>query len=267
MTLMVAGRPLTFTSRIEGCKPPYISKAQPGVCPGSGKAKKAAKGARGIAKAVVGRKKAVAEQKESRAAEKAKKAAEQVDKLGRGEKFDAHPEDMEALMEMLRGDDIPPMNLAKMQVLGDANKNMFQHHLRDIPRKEMPTVPGTVAEMMPLIQELSRRGIKVELVEMDPREIQMVQSELSAAKVAHMTHSMRNGWMPGGATVISRENALGDGHHRFAGAAMAAVLHEQGVPGYKPVKIMALKVDLPVDELLAVLNEHSGERKGLDEKP
>jgi hypothetical protein len=35
VTLMVAGRPLTFSTRVEGCMPPKVAVPQPGVCPGT----------------------------------------------------------------------------------------------------------------------------------------------------------------------------------------------------------------------------------------
>lgn len=263
VTLMVAGRPITFQTRIEGCKPPYVPKAQPGVCPG---AKRARKGASAIAKAVVGRKKAVSDSKVSEKAERDKIAKQLVLRMAAGEKFDVEPDQVPSLLEALDG--APPMNLAHMQIKGDSNKNLFQHHLRDIPRDQMPALPDTVAGMMPIIQELGRRGIKVTLDDdVDPRTLQATQSELSAPKVAKMAGFMKNGWKPGGAMIVSREGAIGDGHHRWAGAAMAATLHEQGVPGYKPVRVTVLRVDTPIDDLLKVMNEYSGPRKGIEEKP
>ena len=262
VTLMVAGKPITFTQRVEACMPPHVSIPKPGPCPGSKRARKAAKS---VAKAVVGRKKAVADTAQAQAAERKKMAKQLMIRMAAGEKFEIDPAGVPDLLEELNG--APPMNMAAMQISGENNKNLFQHHLRDIPRDQMPALPDNVADLMPLVQELGRRGVKAELVELDPRDIQATQSQLSAPKVAKMAGFMKNGWKPGGAMIVSRENALGDGHHRWAGAAMAAIMHEQGVEGFKPVKVTALKVDLPIDDLLAVMNEFSGPRKGLDEKP
>ena len=60
VTLMVAGKPLTFNTRtrVEACMPPHVSTPKPGPCPGS---KRASKGAKAIVKAIGGRKKATAE--------------------------------------------------------------------------------------------------------------------------------------------------------------------------------------------------------------
>lgn len=262
VTLFLAGKPLTFTTRVEGCKPPYVPRAQPGVCPGSGKAKKSAGK---IAKAVVGRKKAVAESQATDKAERTKKAYQAVIKIAAGEKFSAEPDLMPEILEILK--DVPPMNLKMMQVEGKGNENLFQHALRDIPRDKMPALPDTVEGLQPLMDELTRRGVKFELVDVDPRELQAIQTELSAPKVAKMAGFMKNGWKEGGAMVISKEGAVGDGHHRWAGAAMAAMLHAQGVEGYKPVRVKALKIDLGVDDMLAIMEEFSGPKKSIKEAP
>lgn len=201
------------------------------------------------------------------ATQRKREARKLVKALGKGEEVEADAELIHAMMQQLVG--APPMNLAKLNVRGEKNKNLFNKPLRDIPRKGMPTFPDNVAKLMPFIQEISRRypDLKVELVELDPRDIMATQSELSAPKVASMAGLMKNGWKPGGAMIVSQENALLDGHHRWAGAAVASILHEQGIPGWKPVKVMALKIDLPIDDLLALSREFSGPPKDITEKP
>jgi len=267
-TLIIAGRPVTFRAgqRVEACLPPHVPSPRPGPCPGGKKARKAADL---IKKAVSGRGRAVADTKAAKAAQRKKLAAELTDKLARGEGFEA---DADVVAEMFGGGhitpDSPPMNMAKMGVKGPGNENLFNKPLRDIPRDKMPALPDTVAGLIPLIQELGRRGIKAELIDgMDPRKIKPVQTELSAPKVAKLAGFMKQGWKPGGAMIISRENGLGDGHHRWAGASVARMLHEQGVEGYNPVGVTALKVDLPIDDLLAIMEEFSGPKKSLTEKP
>lgn len=210
-------------------------------------------------------KKAKAAGKLSQAAQQKREAKKLVKQLGKGEKTTTDPAMVHAIMQQLVG--APPINLAKLGVTGEKNKNLFDRPLRDIPRDQMPALPDNVAKLMPFIQEISRRypDLKVELVEMDPRGIQATQSELSAPKVAKMAGFMKSGWKPGGAMIISQENALLDGHHRWAGASVASILHEQGVPGWQPVNVTALKIDLPIDELLKLGNEFSGPRKSITE--
>jgi hypothetical protein len=201
-------------------------------------------------------------------AARARLAKQLTVRLAAGERFDAEPDVVADMFTREITPDSPPMNLALMGVRGEGNENLFNKPLRDIPRDQMPALPDTVAGLIPMIQELGRMGVKVDLVDnLDPREIKPVQTELSAPKVAKLAGYMREGWKPGGAMIISRENGLGDGHHRWAGAAVAAMLHQQGVKGYKPVGVTALKVDLPIDDLLAVMEKFSGPKKSINEKP
>lgn len=256
VTLIVAGKPLTFThgaDRVEACLPPHVPVPRKGPCKGHGeldKLKKSVKRAQAVSS--------------DRAARK-NLAKQYMIRMAAGEKFDVDPKDAPDLIEALNG--APPMNLAHVQITGKGNEHLFQRPLRDIPRDQMPALPDTVEGLVPLIHELGRRGVKVELIDVDPRTLQATQSELSAPKVAKMAGFMKSGWKPGGAMIVSRELALGDGHHRWAGASMAALLHEQGVPGYQPVQAKALKIDLPIDDLLKVMNEFSGPRKSITEAP
>lgn len=266
-TLIIAGRPVTFRmgQRVEACMPPHVSSPKPGPCKGGKKAKRLAET---VKKAVGGRARAVADTKSAKAAQRKKLAKDLVLRMAAGEKFEADPDVVATMFTDEITPDSEPMNMALMGVRGPGNENLFNKPLRDIPRDKMPALPDTVAGLIPLIQELGKRGVKVELIDgMDPREIKPVQTELSAPKVAKLAGFMKKGWKPGGAMIISRENGLGDGHHRWAGASVARMLHEQGVEGYSPVGVTALKVDLPIDDLLAVMEEFSGPKKSLTEKP
>jgi hypothetical protein len=43
VTLVILGKPLTFTTRVEGCKPPHVTIPHPGPCKGTGRLTKAIK--------------------------------------------------------------------------------------------------------------------------------------------------------------------------------------------------------------------------------
>lgn len=267
VTLNLAGRPLTFETgtRVEGCMPPHVSVPKPGPCPGG---KRAKKGATAIAKAVIGGRKAIADTKAAKDAARKKLAKELALKLAKGEGFEADPDVVAEMFTSQINADSPPMNLAKMGINGPGYENMFNNPMRDIPRKEMPAMPPTVDKLIPLIHDLGAMGIDVELIEdVDPRTLRPVQTELSAPKVAFLADKMKDGWMKGGAIIVSEEDGIGDGHHRWAASALARMKYEQGVPGYKPMNVTVLKVKTPLDKLLPILQKHSGERKGLDEKP
>ena len=201
-------------------------------------------------------------------ATRAQYAHQLVMRIAAGERVTV-PEDHAAdLMDAFSAPDAPTANLALAHITGPGNEHLFDSPLRDLPRDQMPALPDNVQGLMPFLQGLDDRGVSYELVHMDPRDMRATQSELSGAKVAKLAKLLsENGWRPGGAMILSRENALLDGHHRWAGAAMAAVMHAQGVKGARPVKPLALKVDLPIDELLKIGELFSGEKKPLGEKP
>lgn len=274
VTLTILGKPVNFAldeCRLEACK--TQGKNPDGSWPrgkciikkdedGGGKKR----GPRSAIQKTVARARRAVTSKKKQQAEERKQLAQQLKvKMAAGEKFQIEADMMPEMMEVLKGAE--PMNLAMMDVKGENNKNLFQHHLRDIPRKDMPALPATVAGMMPLIAELHRMGVEVEIVEMDPRELQYTQSELSAAKVAKMQENMKGGFMPGGGLLASEEYAIADGHHRAAGAAAASLMHELGVPGYSPVNVTVVRAKMPIDDLLAVAQRYSGERKSIAETP
>lgn len=301
ITLMIAGRPLTFMSeaRIEGCVRGNVTSRGP--CPKKGPLKptgaiksigKIAKlGGKAIAKASEGRKRADAEHEAgAKAAERKKLARQLMIRMQAGEKFEIAPEDYPALIETAgdpdtvkslenewlaawekdprnKGKEIPkppPFNLALGQVTGKGNEMLFDKPLRDIPRDEMPALPDNVKDLIPFMSALTKAGVEFEIVEdLDPRDIRSVQSQLSMPHVAKITGFMKPGWKEGGLMILSKENALGDGHHRWAAAVSAAMLHQQGVKGFSPVKVQALRVNLPIDELLPIMQEHSGTRKSI----
>lgn len=259
------GVPHLFT-----CLPPGDDHApHPGPCKGWKRKPKAGDPAKDAPKSAPKSRKPAAGSK----AERDQIARQLIIRMAAGERFDIKPDGVPDLMAALSAADAPPINLAQLHISGPGNENLFDRPLRDIPRENMPALPDNVPGLVPFIQGLSRmrdkngNPIRVELVEIDPREIQATQSELSGPKVAKMAGFMKSGWKPGGAAIVSGENALLDGHHRWAGASVAALMYDQGVEGYSPVKMQVLRVDLPIDELLQIAEQFSGPKKGLGEKP
>lgn len=257
-------------SHLYTCMPPGDDHApHPGPCKGWKRKPKAGDPAKDAPKSAPKSRKPAAGSK----AERDQIARQLIIRMAAGERFDIKPDGVPDLMAALSAADAPPINLAQLHISGPGNENLFDRPLRDIPRENMPALPDNVPGLVPFIQGLSRmrdkngNPIRVELVEIDPREIQATQSELSGPKVAKMAGFMKSGWKPGGAAIVSGENALLDGHHRWAGASVAALMYDQGVEGYSPVKMQVLRVDLPIDELLQIAEQFSGPKKGLGEKP
>lgn len=176
------------------------------------------------------------------------------------------PGHLDHLMGNLAGKDAT--NLAHLDVSGKGNENLFTHHVRDIPRHEMPQLPSTVETIKPFGDKLARMGVKARVIKMDPRSLKMTQSQLDSKKVGKLYGYMKSGgWQEGGVLIASSDGAVLDGHHRWAGAsAVAATGQLVPPPPPHPMQVTVLQVDMPIDELLKVANESSGPRKGLGEE-
>lgn len=167
----------------------------------------------------------------------------------------ARPEQVAALMEDFK--DGPSTNLGVLTIAGQ--ECCFQnHHPAEIPRSEMPQLPTTVEGLQHFVDELGKRGIKATIEQVDPSTLTATQNELDAKKVAKLYGFMKppGGWQEGGALLISNDNFVVDGHHRWAGAAAVAA-------GGDPIKVTAIRIDMPIDDALALAQEFSGERFGL----
>lgn len=179
-----------------------------------------------------------------------------LESLHNGRTTHIDPDGVPALMDEL-GHIERNVDLGHLQVNGPGNEHCFTHHLRDIPRAQMPQVPGTTDGLGDLLDALAKRGAKGELKWMDPRELRMTQSQLDGRKVARMYEDTRKEpWPENNVIIVSREGAILDGHHRWASAAVAAMAGS-------PHPIHALQVDLPIDELLQVAGTVSIESRGL----
>lgn len=178
-----------------------------------------------------------------------------VDNLFSGKGASVSGEQLGALLDELRQRDA--INLARLDVTGKGNENLFTHHVRDIPRSEMPQLPSTVDGVQGFIDELAKRGVSAKITQRDPRTMVMTQSELDSKKVAKLAGFMqKDGWQEGGILLMSTDGSILDGHHRWAGASAA-------VAAGKDMKVTALEIDLPIDPLLEIAQTMSGPRVGL----
>jgi hypothetical protein len=147
-------------------------------------------------------------------------------------------------------------NLEHLQVTGKGNEGIFREHLREITRKKMPQLPESVDAIDKLQKALG--DVKTEIIEVDPRELHLTQNELDSVKVGKLYGYIKDGgWDPSSLMYASRENAIVDGHHRFAGACGANATGSN-------VKVKVLKIDMPIDELLKVVDSVSGKKVGMD---
>jgi hypothetical protein len=174
------------------------------------------------------------------------------------------PPHVDQLMVSMRGQD--PFNMARLQITGAGNENLFRRHLRDRPRETMPQLPtgfgeqgntGNGRTMEEFEQYLHDKGVKFEYGSMDPRELIASQSELSGPKVSKLYGFMRDGgWLPTGVMIVARhgdnEWAVVDGHHRWAGAAAASIARGG------TLDVNVLKIDADIDDVLGTPEHPDG---------
>ena len=197
-------------------------------------------------------------QSELVAARRPKPAARSADEVIRqaysdlyqGRHTEIPAEHLDGLMEALVGQD-PNGNLSMVNVGG--YPNLFQRHLRDIPRDQMPQMGTEIDQLHDFISELVKSGVEMHFEEIDPTSLVATQSQLSGAKVAKLYGFMKSGgWLRGGVMLVSTEpdgsSAVVDGHHRWAAA---AAVRASGVqPG---MNVTALRIGMPIDDILEML--------------
>lgn len=175
-------------------------------------------------------------------------------KLAAGEKVTVSPGEVDGVMnECLKN---KPFNIINLQVEGTG---IFGTSARNIPRSEMPQL-GSTQSYSDFTNDLASRGVDAELKTMDPRDMIPTQGELDSVKVAKFYKLVSAGKFDPSQGVIfvsDVDKTILDGHHRWAGMAIAAAATDKPLP----VRVLALETD--TDTMLEVAQKHSGARKGL----
>jgi len=112
----------------------------------------------------------------------------------------------------------------------------------NISRELMPQI--TSSKRDDFIKTLKEKGTKSRLIRISPRNMKATQSEFNVDSVLNMIHT-KTKLKP---TIISRDNYILDGHHRW--------LADLNTDKNKPVQ--ALQIDLPILDLLAAAKSYSG---------
>jgi hypothetical protein len=140
--------------------------------------------------------------------------------------------------------------------------NFFCSASHKIPRSQMPQLlgrpkPGSIAESLftdkrggvdvtdSFIKTLKDRGVKVETTSIGAGFLRATQNELNGGKVATILAKLEAKGSDTRPLVVSKENYLIDGHHRWA--AEYALQAGQG----KKANINVYRVDMPVFQLLS----------------
>lgn len=149
-------------------------------------------------------------------------ASEAYDALNRGESPNVQPKEVRSFLAQAAAGDTHP-DLTKLQVAGTMK---FGGDGLGIKRADMPQLPGD--RLPEFLAEMRGRGISVTEGKVDPASLKPIQSEVSSKKVGGMLNAMRDGTLPGGAIVTTRDGYVLDGHHRW-GAGTALSFERKGV--------------------------------------
>lgn len=120
-------------------------------------------------------------------------------------------------------------------------ENLFARCATDIPRSDMPRVPGDAEHLRTFTQLLDDRGLGHTIEHVNPTLLHATQSELDGRFVA----SIASDWDPdrAGMLIVSREGAVLDGNHRWAAACVRRA-------DDATCAVTILRVDAPIDVLL-----------------
>jgi ribosomal protein S18 acetylase RimI-like enzyme len=178
------------------------------------------------------------------------------------------------------GKEAPSLDLGKVSVPGT---NLFTQDSLGIPRIDMPQmaglpIPGSPAEKLPgtifegkpspwrdisepFFQSLRDQGVKVEEEMVNPESLRATQTELDGPKIAKTMDEMETeGATPiaSNPVVISSDNYILDGHHRWA--ASLGRDYQTGTDVPHPIKVE--RIDEPISTLLQQARDFS-EKMGI----
>lgn len=174
---------------------------------------------------------------------------EAIDRIARGERPSVEKKDVGPfLVQAAKRDD--HLDLTELGVAGTLK---FGGDGLGLTRSQMPQLAGDDLDLF--LGEMRAKGVKVTNVNVNPAAMKPIQKEISAKKVAGMTQAMRDGTMSSGRIVITSDDFVLDGHHRW-GAATALSFERKGVTQ------SAIRIDMPAKQLLGKAGEFT-RRKGI----
>jgi hypothetical protein len=165
---------------------------------------------------------------------------QRAEKLANGERIQVTQKEAKQIMDIMSKREDNP-DLTNMHV---ENTRLYDEDNLGIPRNKMPQVPSDTKAVY--ITEMEKRGARVVRGVADPAKLHPIQAEMSASKVGLIMKKLREKGTAtddGGRIIISKDNYVIDGHHRWAAAAM---LTFEGTP----VKLPVIKVDMNHKDLI-----------------
>lgn len=170
-----------------------------------------------------------------------------------------------------RGEKAPNINLCNVSVAGT---NLFCADAHGIERVKMPQLkqvptPGSKADTLPknskgeadvtsqFVESLKSGGYKVESGTESAAYLRSTQNELVGTQVGGMVRAIREGKLSVDKEplIVSRDNYIVDGHHRWAAAVGVDLLDNK----LGDVSMPVLRVDAGIIELLARAKKFAGD--------
>ena len=147
----------------------------------------------------------------------------------------------------------PNFNLCKVSVPGT---NLFCAKSKGIPRVQMPVVR---AEEMPKFTDyLAKKGYPVLKTEEFAANLKATQNELAADKVFRNAQKIRDGTIKKIRTIVSKDNYILDGHHRWA----ARIGLAAGKGKLEKMTMKVARVNADILTIMAEAKKFTGGRKG-----
>jgi hypothetical protein len=138
-------------------------------------------------------------------------------------------------------------NLCDVSVSGS---NLFCAESKGIPRVKMPQLPDAKAFQ----DYLQKTGVGVTSTDEFASHLRATQDELNGSKVGGMMKAMREGKVKDERLIVSRDNYVVDGHHRWA--ATVGLDSENNKLG--DIKMPVARVDMDIIPLLGAAEKFTG---------
>jgi len=134
-------------------------------------------------------------------------------------------------------------DLTNLEILGT---QYFTKDNLGIMRDHMPQIPPDTQEAF--IKAMQARGVRVDLVDVTPFGLHPIQAEISATKSGKIFRKMKKEGVDDTPIVVSSDDFVIDGHHRWAAGLFLGLS-----PKHRNIKLKALRVDMPQEQLLDVV--------------
>ena len=163
-----------------------------------------------------------------------------IDKVIKGKVGKVVPADAEFWLDQMADRKDNP-DLTNLEIVGT---QLFTRDNLGIMRDEMPQVP--YKRKGEFISEMEKRGIAVTREEVSPQKLHPIQAEISAKKSGKLARDIKkngHGESDGARIIVSSDNYIIDGHHRWAASAFLSFKDKgQAIP--------VLRVDMTHMELI-----------------